>query len=242
MLPLDGTIAWVTGGASGIGLAIVRQLRAVGATVEILDARRAPDLPDSEMVHLCDLSDRVSVDTVVAELAERRGRPHILVNSAGIAAAGSMINHDPALWDRIIAVNLTGTFNIIRAVFPMMADQGSGRIVLLASDSAFLADSGLGAYAASKAGVVALGRTVATEGGPMGISCNILSPGTVDTPMTQAHFGSSDALKSAVASGNVLGVLLEPDDLASLATFLCLPASRYITGQVMHVNAGGLMR
>src|SRR5260370_32649014 len=105
-----------------------------------------------------------------------------------------------------------------------------------------MATAGLGAYAASKAGVVALGRALATEAGPMGSHCNILSAGTVDTPMTRSFFGSRENLAAAAQATNVLGVVLDPDDLAAAAAFLCLPESRYITGQVIHVNAGNIMR
>jgi 2-hydroxycyclohexanecarboxyl-CoA dehydrogenase len=240
--PLDGKVAWVTGGASGIGLAIVDRLRSLGASVAVLDIHRPDSLSDSQSIQLCNITERASVDEVSARLESLLGPPHILVNCAGIAGGSMLADHDPTLWDRIIAVNLTGTFNIVRKVFRMMATSGSGRIVLFTSDAAFMSDAGLGAYAASKAGVTAFGRAVATEGGPLGISCNMISPGLVDTPMARAHFGSQEAFRSAAAAGNVLGVVLEPEDLAATAAFLCLPESRYITGQVLHVNAGNIMR
>jgi NAD(P)-dependent dehydrogenase (short-subunit alcohol dehydrogenase family) len=240
--PLNGKIAWVTGGASGIGLAIVHRLRSMGANVAILDARQPNIFPTAETVHICDVASRSSVDSVSAQLESLFGPPYVLVNSAGIAAGSMVADHDPAVWDRMIAVNLTGTFNIVRRAFPMMAAVGSGRIILLSSDSAFMGAAGSGAYSASKAGVVAFGRAVATEGGPLGINCNILSPGTVDTPMTRAHFGSREALTLAAEVGNVLRVVLDPEDLAAATAFLCLPDSRYITGQVLHVNAGSIMR
>jgi NAD(P)-dependent dehydrogenase (short-subunit alcohol dehydrogenase family) len=243
--PLEGKVAWVTGGASGIGHAIVNRLRSMGAQVAILDLRRSAGLDPKEIVHTCDVSSRSSIDSAAQGLDASLGAPDILVNCAGASVAAPIANHDPAVWDSMLAVNLTGSFNMVRRVFSTMASRKWGRIVLTSSDAAFRPIATLGAYAASKAGVVALGRAVAAEGAPHGITCNILSPGIIDTPMTRAHFGTPEALQEAVTSGalsNPMGVMLNPDDLANAAAFLCHPDSQGFTGQILNVNAGSLMR
>jgi NAD(P)-dependent dehydrogenase (short-subunit alcohol dehydrogenase family) len=242
--PLAGKVAWVTGGASGIGYAIVRRLRSMGATVAILDLRRPENLSEKETVHICDVTSRESIEAVAVQLDKTPGAPDILVTCAGAAIAAAIADHDPALWDRMLAVNLTGTFNMVRRVFATMAARRWGRIVLVGSDAVFMSLAHLGAYSASKAGVLALGRSVATEGAPLGITCNMLSPGTVDTPMTRAHFGSREALEVAVTkevTANKIGVVLDTEDLASAAAFLCHPENRHFTGQTVHVNGGGVM-
>lgn len=244
-LPLGGKVAWVTGGASGIGYAIVCRLRSMGAQVAILDLRRPESLAKEEVVHICDVTSRQSVDTVALDLDKDPGPPDILVTCAGASGAAPIADHDPALWDRMLAVNMTGTFNLVRRVFSTMAARHWGRIVLIGSDAAFMSLATLGAYSASKAGVLALGRSIATEGAPLGITCNMLSPGTVDTPMTRSHFGSREALELAVTTAgtaNPIGVVLDPVDLANAAAFLCHPENHHVTGQTLHINAGGLMR
>jgi NAD(P)-dependent dehydrogenase (short-subunit alcohol dehydrogenase family) len=241
---LLGKVAWVTGGASGIGYAVVRRLRSMGAQIAILDLRRPEGLPENEEVHICDVTSRESIEVVAARLGHTPGMPDILVTCAGAAIAAPIADHDPAQWDRMLAVNLTGTFNLVRKVFSTMAARRWGRIVLVGSDAVFMSLASLGAYSASKAGVLALGRSVATEGAQLGITCNMLSPGVVDTPMTRAHFGSREALEIAVTKEvtvNKMGVVLDPDDLASAAAFLCHPDNRHITGQTLHVNGGGVM-
>jgi NAD(P)-dependent dehydrogenase (short-subunit alcohol dehydrogenase family) len=244
-LPLDGKVAWVTGGASGIGYAIVCRLRSMGARVAILDLRRPESLAKEEVVHICDVASRQSIETAALVLDKDPGPPDILVTCAGVAGAAPIADHDPAVWDRMLAVNLTGTFNLVRRVFSTMAARQWGRIVLISSDAAFMSLANLAAYSASKAGVLALGRSIATEGAQLGITCNMLSPGTVDTPMTRSHFGSREALELAVTkagTANAMGTVLEPEDLASAAAFLCHPDNHHVTGQTLHINGGGLMR
>lgn len=243
MKPLDGRVAWVTGGASGIGRATVRKLRGMGATVAILDLvdRSAPD---NEVQH-CDISSLQSVEEAADALERRLGRPDILVNSAGIAGGAPLVDFPTELWDRIIAVNLTGSFHVVRRVLGGMMERRWGRIILVSSDAAFRAAPGQAAYASTKAGVIALAQVTAMEGGPAGVTCNVISPGIVDTPMTRRRWSSRDALESAVNSEgtrNPLGAVLDADDLAHAAAFLCHPDSGHITGQTLHVNGGMIMR
>jgi len=149
------------------------------------------------------------------------------------------------LWNRILAVNLTGTFNMIRRVMGGMLKMGWGRIVLISSDSAFRVSAGQAAYASTKAAVITLGQVAAVEGGPAGITCNIVSPGIIDTPMSRRRWNTREELRAAVTSStlsNPQGAVLEADDVANAAAFLCLPESGHITGQTLHVNGGMVMR
>lgn len=242
--PLHGRIAWVTGGASGIGRATARKLQSLGATVAVLDITK-PELSDAIEVHLCDIATRASVDTVADELERRFGPPDILVNSAGMAGSAPLPEFPDDLWNRIVAINLTGSFNMVRRVIGGMIQRRWGRIILISSDSAFQPGLGQAAYASTKAGVVALGQVAAVEGGPGGVTCNILSPGIIDTPMTRRRWNTREKLEEAVTSSparNPLGVVLEADDLANAAAFLCQPDSGHITGQTLHVNGGMVMR
>jgi NAD(P)-dependent dehydrogenase (short-subunit alcohol dehydrogenase family) len=245
MKALEGRTAWVTGGASGIGYATVRKLRALGAQVAILDVARPVGFPDEEEVTLCDISSRASVEEAAKALEDRFGGPDILVNSAGISGGAPIAEFPDDLWNRILAVNLTGSFNMIRRVIGGMMERRWGRIVLVSSDAAFQAGPGQAAYASTKAAVVVLGQITAVEGGPAGVTCNVLSPGIIDTPMAQRRWSSREELEAAVnAQGtrNPLGAVLEADDLAHAAAFLCHPDSGHITGQTLHINGGMVMR
>jgi NAD(P)-dependent dehydrogenase (short-subunit alcohol dehydrogenase family) len=245
MKPLAGKVAWVTGGASGIGHASAEKLRSLGAEVAILDLVKPADFPESTKVHVCDVASRSSVDGAADELERQFGPPAILVNSAGIAGGAPLCEFPDDLWARILAVNLTGSFNMIRRVMGGMMKMRWGRIVLISSDSAFQASAGQAAYASTKAAVVTLGQVAAVEGGPAGVTCNILSPGIVDTPMSRRRWSTREELQAAVTSSGVrnpLGAVLDADDLANAAAFLCLPESGHITGQTLHVNGGMVMR
>jgi NAD(P)-dependent dehydrogenase (short-subunit alcohol dehydrogenase family) len=244
-LPLDGKIAWVTGGASGIGFAIVQKLETLGARVAILDIARPEGLDPSIEIHDCDIASSAAVDAVATALEQDFGPADILVNSAGTPGSAPLAEFPDALWNRIVAINLTGSFNVVRRVIGGMIERRWGRIILLGSDAAFLPGPGQAAYASTKAAVAALGRIAAIEGGPAGVTCNVLSPGIIDTPMTRQRWSTREAMETAIANSfvrNPMGVVLDADDLANAAGFLCLPASGHITGQTLSVNGGMIMR
>ena len=245
-VPLAGQIAWVTGGASGIGFATVRRLRSMGAEVAIIDIQHPDTLPDEERVYRCDVASRDAVAATAETLEALHGRgPDILVTCAAVCAIAPLADHELAAWDHHLAVNLTGTFQFVRLTSGGMAARRRGRIVLFTSDAAYMALPGLSAYSASKGGIVALGRVIAAEMAPAGVTCNVLSPGTVDTPMTRAYFAGRAEMEAAMQDtpmANAMGAVLDPEDLAHGVGFLCHPDSRHITGQVMHINAGGVMR
>jgi NAD(P)-dependent dehydrogenase (short-subunit alcohol dehydrogenase family) len=232
---LDGKVAWVTGGSSGIGRATVELLQRRGATVGVLDLTKpADDIPWVA----CDLSDPQSVAGATRDLAVVTGTADVLVCSAGINASHAVVDHPDRLWQQVIDVNLSGTFYAVRACLPAMLQRGWGRIVTLSSGGAVRVLANRAAYAASKAGVIALTKAVAHEGAARGVTANVIAPGLTDTPMAAAVYGDK-ADRSAVA--NPMGVLLEPLDIAHGVEYLCGPGARYITGQVLHINAGGVM-
>lgn len=239
---MKGRIVWVTGGASGIGAATVESLRRRGARVGILDVARPGPGADADFAE-CDLADPRAVAAGVAALEGCAGPPDALVHCAGITGSAPFGGYPDELWHRIVSVNLHGTFHIARSVFGGMCQRGFGRIVLFSSDSATKPIPGQAAYAATKAGVEALAKVIAIEGGPHGVTCNVVAPGITDTPMTRRHWTRPEMEEvvrdSAVA--NAQRAVLEAEDVAEAAAFLCSPGSSRITGQVLHVNGGALM-
>jgi 2-hydroxycyclohexanecarboxyl-CoA dehydrogenase len=235
-------VAWISGGSSGIGLATARRLRALGARVGLLDLVAPQDagLAFAE----CDISSAAAVSAAAKTLEDELGPPTILVACAGITGSAPLAEYPEDLWQRLLDVNLSGTFHLVRQVFGGMCARRRGRIVLFSSDAAVRPMPGHAGYAASKAAVVALGRVAATEGGPFGVTCNVVSPGVVDTPLARGRWNSRDQLEQTVRDSpvqNLLGVVLDADDVAEAVAYLVSPASRYVTGQTLHVNAGGLL-
>lgn len=236
---LDGKVAWITGGSSGIGRATVELLERRGATVGVLDlSEPAGDIP----WHACDLSNPDSVARAADNLTEITGPADVLVCSAGINASHPVVGHPDELWRQVIDVNLSGTFYAVRACLPSMLRRRWGRIVTLSSGGAVRVLANRAAYAASKAGIIALTKSVAQEGAVHGVTANVIAPGLTDTPMAASVYGdkSQEAVdRSSVA--NPMGVLLDPLDIAHGVAYLCGPEARYVTGQVLHINGGGVM-
>jgi 2-hydroxycyclohexanecarboxyl-CoA dehydrogenase len=233
-------VAWVTGGASGIGEAVVDALAGAGRRVGVLDVRAAAAAAASVR---CDVSDPVSVAEAARELREAVGPPGILVNCAGVSDSGAVAEFPLERWNRLLAVNLTGTLLVTQQALPAMVDAGYGRILNIASGQAFRPTAGMAGYAASKAGVVALTKTIAVEAATAGVTANAIAPGIVDTPMTRKLWPDERAMVETVTSSaiaNPMRALIQPADIASVVLFLCSAGARYMTGQVLHVNAGSL--
>jgi NAD(P)-dependent dehydrogenase (short-subunit alcohol dehydrogenase family) len=236
----DQQVAWVTGGSSGIGAAVVDVLRSGGAAVAVMDLRRSEQTAGVRYFD-CDISSADAVEAAASAIEAEVGPPDILVTCAGVSGSAPIGELADELWSRVIAVNLTGTFNVVRRVFPTMTRRRRGQIVLISSDSAVRVLPGQAAYSASKAGVVALGKVVAVEGASYGIRCNTIAPGIVDTPMSRQRWPSREDLDAAAttsAVANLMGAVLDPVDIADAVAFLCGTASRHITGQLLHVNGG----
>jgi NAD(P)-dependent dehydrogenase (short-subunit alcohol dehydrogenase family) len=241
-------IAVITGGASGIGRGVAERLGAEGHLVAVLDrdGARAKDVADGIQARGAtatalevDVAERGSVEAAFAEVRGRLGPVGILVTSAGIESFTALADVTPELWDRILAVNLTGTFTCVQAAVPAMVSAGWGRIVTISSSSAQSGAPNMTHYAASKGGVIALTKALALELARSGITANTISPSLVDTPMARAAEAAGDFIGVDVVAPMVpLGRAGTPDDIAAACSFLCSDGGSYITGQIIGVNGG----
>ncbi len=232
-LCLDGRSAIVTGGARGIGRAIAAALQNAGAVVHVIDRDR-PDAAEEETLiyHSCDISNSQAVQGVMDHIA---GPISILVNNAGITRDRSLMKMSDEEWSDVISVNLTGAFNMMRTVAPFMVGADGGSIVNVTSINGIRGKFGQANYAASKAGLIGLTKTAARELGPKGITVNAIAPGMVMTEMARTL--PQETLDRAIGE-TVLNQLAEPVDVAAAAVFLASDAARFITGQVLQVDAG----
>ncbi|MFI7188301.1 SDR family NAD(P)-dependent oxidoreductase [Nocardia nova] len=244
---MSGRTAIVTGGASGIGGAIARRLAADGSPVAVFDvdgaaadlaAREIGEAGGKAMGVAVDVSDRAAIDTGVQRVRAELGRPSILVNSAGITTSGPFLDITAQQWARVLAVNLTGTFDCCQAVLPDMVEQGWGRIVNISSSSVHSGAAGMAAYVSSKSGVLGLTKVLALEFARKGITVNTIPPGFIDTPMMRAtaERGFIDVGKQIDATP--VGRIGLPEDIAAACAFLVSEEAGYITGQVIGVNGG----
>jgi len=248
-MPFEGTTAVVTGGASGIGLAIVEQLVERGTKVAIFDVQA--DNLDTQVErlrsggatvtgHLVDVSNRQQIEDAVTAVREELGPILILVNSAGIEQFCKFSGIDDELWDRVMAINLRGPFMCSQAVLPDMKEAGWGRIVHISSSSAQSGQPYMAAYVSSKAGLIGLTKSMALEFGPRGITVNTIPPGMIMTPMVERAIEEGRFTDSLEHFAKITPVRRagEPTDIANAAMFLCMDESSYITGQVIGVNGG----
>jgi 2-hydroxycyclohexanecarboxyl-CoA dehydrogenase len=241
-------VAVVTGGASGIGLGVARRFAADGHLVAVLDrnasaAETAADDLRSEgataVAVEVDVADWASVDSAFDRVRAELGRVAILVTSAGIESFDPLLEIDAETWDRILAVNLTGTFTCMQAAVPDMLSAAWGRIVTIASSSAQSGAPNMAHYAASKGGVIGLTKAVAVELARSGITVNTIPPSLVDTPMARQAEAAGDFPGVDVVGPMVpLGRAGTPDDIAAACAFLCSDDGSYITGQIIGVNGG----
>jgi 3-oxoacyl-[acyl-carrier protein] reductase len=240
---LEGERAIVTGGASGIGEAIARRFVGEGAQVAILDVDldRANEVADR--LHTIALGvDVASTDgmaEVVGRAAAELGGLTALVNNAGIGSISPIGRYREDQFDRLVAVNLKGAWNGIRAAAPLIKLNGGGAIVNVTSLSGFRATRGEAPYSAAKAGVNALTQGAALELAP-DIRVNGVAPGFVATPLTQAFLGD-ERLRQAVVGGTPLGRIGTSDEVADVVVFLCSPMARYVTGQTIVVDGGSVL-
>ncbi len=233
LLELGGRGAVVTGGARGIGLEIVRVLVDHGADVHAFDRESSLELEGSGAAfHAVDIANAESVNAVVESLPANIS---LLVNNAGITRDRSLQKMSDDEWQSVIDVNLTGTFNMIRALAPRMKDVGSGRIVNITSINGIRGKFGQANYTAAKAGMIGLTKTAARELGSKGITVNAVAPGMVMTDMAKEL--PQEVLDRALGE-TVLKKLAKPDDIANAVLFLLSDAARMITGEVIRVDAG----
>jgi len=223
-MTLTGRVAVVTGGSGGLGRAIIAALREAGANALSLD------VANGDVV--CDVRDDASVKRAIAIVVELYDRLDIVVHAAGISRDGVVWKLSLDDWDAVQQVNLRGAFLLMRHAIPVMRGRG-GRIVLIGSINGSRGKVGTSAYSASKAGLIGLAKSVARETGRFGIVVNVVEPGWVKTPMTDA---APAAIKEAAIAETLLGELVEPEDVAAAVVYLS--GARRVTGQVLRVDGG----
>lgn len=260
MTDLTGKTAIVTGGLSGMGLAIAEALAQAGAAVAVGSrSARGSDDPalsalrtagDRVFAAPLDVTDRSSIDAFIAGADAAIGPADILVNAAGMTREQPVCGHDDALWNAILDTNLTGAFRMTRALLPGMIDKGFGRIINIGSTAASVGWKDNPAYCASKAGLLGLTRCVALEGAPHGVTCVMISPTWVETDLMrrdvaeivqrEARGRSVEQAMADIASENPQGRILQTDEIAALALYLCSDAARGITMENIQVTGGAL--
>lgn len=246
MFDLTGKTALVTGATGGIGEGIARTLHNAGATVGIsgrqVDKLEALKADLGERVHVlpCDLSDRAQVGKLIDAAAAALGRVDILVNNAGLTKDNLFMVMKDEQWDDVIAVNLTSTFMLCRAAARHMlrSKTGFGRIINISSVSGVFGNPGQGNYAASKAGMIGMTKSLAREVANRGITANCIAPGFIATAMTDVL---NDKQKGEISQHIPAQRFGTPDDIAAAALYLASTEAGYTTGQTLHVNGGMAM-
>ena len=242
MAELNGKVALVTGARRGIGVAIARSLAEGGARVAVVSrseersAAVAAELPGEGHVGLgCDVADSAAVDATVRGVESSLGSLDILVNNAGITKDNLLMRLKDEDWDDVLATNLKAAFLMMRSATKGMMKRRHGRIINITSVVGLTGNAGQANYAASKAGLVGLTKSVAKELASRNILCNAIAPGFIETDMTAEL---SEAVRTGLTSQIALGRLGSPDDIAGVVRFLAGPAAAYITGQVLVVDGG----
>ncbi|HUP00957.1 MAG TPA: SDR family NAD(P)-dependent oxidoreductase [Gemmatimonadota bacterium] len=256
-LPLGGRRAVVTGGGRGIGAATARALAEAGAAV-IIAARTEVEVEETaaslsgEGLDVrgasCDVTDPHSVDRLTATANQRLGGVDILVNGAGVAFSAPLAKTTLADWERIFAVNVTGTFLCTQSFFPAMIERGWGRVVSVASVAGLAGAKYISAYASSKHAVLGFTRSLAEEAAAGGVTVNAVCPGYVDTPMTAASIAriaertgrSEGEARAAILATSPQGRLIEPSEVARAIVWLCEEAARGVNGQAIVIDGGAL--
>ena len=252
---LNDQHALVTGAGQGIGEAIARQLLARGARVTVLGRRAEPlqklvdEFPGLCRMELADVADESQIKTAFAQAASALGAIDILVNNAGQAQSAPFLKMDAALWQNMLAVNLTGTMLCIQQVLPAMVERGRGRIVNVASTAGLKGYPYVAAYCAAKHGVLGLTRALALELASKGVTVNAVCPGYTETEIVRESIArvvaktgrTPEQAMAEFVKGNPQGRLVQPQEVADAVLWLCGPGAAAITGQSIAVAGGEVM-
>lgn len=238
---LAGKTAFVTGGTGGIGRAICARFALEGASVVAADLASAAELPAGVEFLEYDVTDESRCRNSFADLEQRWQRLDVLVNAAGIEIEKTIEETTLEEWNRIFAINVTGTFLTSKYALPLLRKSAAGSVINFGSYDGYIADPGLAAYCATKGAVHALTRAMACDHGPEGIRVNAICPGYVDTPMLQSFFGNSgdiESLKQAVRDVHPMRTYGKPEDIANLVNWLASDEARYASGQLWVIDGG----
>lgn len=244
MLDLTGKKALVTGATGGLGGAIARRLHAQGATVALSGTRvealeaLAKELGERVEITPCDLSNRESVEALVPAAEAKLGGLDILVNNAGVTRDNLFMRLKDEDWDLVLAVNLTAAFRLSRAAVKSMMRRRYGRIVSIGSVVGTSGNPGQGNYAASKAGLIGMSKSLAAEVASRNITVNVVSPGFIESPMTDVL---NEKQREGILSDVPMGRLGQGTDVAAAVAYLASEEAGYVTGQTLHVNGGMTM-
>jgi 3-oxoacyl-[acyl-carrier protein] reductase len=244
MFSLNGKGALVTGASGGIGKAIACALHGAGATVALsgtkADRLEALAAELKERVHVvpCDLADRAAVQKLAGEAESKLGTLDILVNNAGVTRDNLFMRMKDEEWDQVLAVDLTSAFMLCRTAVRGMLRRQWGRIINITSISGVIGNPGQGNYAAAKAGMIGMTKSLAREVAARGITANCIAPGFIKTAMTDALTEKQVEAIAAVIPAGTFGV---PEDVAAAALYLASNEARYVTGHTLHVNGGMAM-
>ena len=244
-----GRTAVVTGGASGIGQAVAERLAADGLSVALLDrngeaaaavVEKLAASGSKALAVVADVTDRAAIGAALTQVRQQLGPVTVLVNSAGLDGFGPFLKITPETWDRLLAVNLTGTFNMCQLVLPDMVEAGWGRIVNISSSSTHGGQPFMAHYVSAKSGVNGLTKSLALEFGPKGITVNAIPPGFIDTPMLRAaeQKGLLGGTVEEHAARTPVRRAGRPADIAAMCAFLVRDEAGYVTGQIIGVNGG----
>jgi NAD(P)-dependent dehydrogenase (short-subunit alcohol dehydrogenase family) len=245
--PLEGRVALVSGAGQGLGRAIALRLAADGARVAVNDREASPRVDEvvaatNGVPAIADVSDPDAVAEMVAGVERELGPVELLAANHAYMTMAPFVEHEPADWWRNVDVNLSGTFFLIRAVVPGMRRRGDGRIAIVASEFGVVGWANATAYAASKAGLIALTKTLGRELGPEGIRVNAIAPGIMDTPQLDVDAAdagvSPEEIRVRYAAESPIGRIGRPEEMAALIAFLLSDASSALVGQILQPNGG----